>query len=201
MVAIATAQDKGFAARRSSRSTYPSPCFPPSLIATALAWQQVLSDRSQNTLIKPSDAKKRQPGPEICPPRQILSTCAMTTTRARVNRAHIARHSRCSYPQDSESVVASTCPTISCHGMRLRGAGRGRTFLTVCFCAGGKRPSRREPGFRGARKCGGASSSTTGRLISTANAVERRRRRRLRRELCARRRPRGLCARSHFHPR
>ena len=38
-------------------------------------------------------------------------------------------------------------------------------------------------------------------MISTANAVERRRRRRLRRELCARRRPRGLCARAHFHPR
>ena len=117
------------------------------------------------------------------------------------NRAHSARQSRCSYPQDSASVVASTCPTTTCHGMRLRGAGRGRTFLTVVFCARGKRTSRREPGFRGARKCGGASSSTTGRLISTANAVERRRRRRLRRELCARRRPRGLCARAHFHPR
>ena len=51
---------------------------------TALAWQQILSDRGQNTLIAHSHAKKRQPGPEICPPRQILSTCATTTTRARV---------------------------------------------------------------------------------------------------------------------
>ena len=67
MVAKATAQDKGFAARRSSRSTYPSPCFPPALRETALAWQQILSDRGQNTLIAPSNAKKRQPGPEICP--------------------------------------------------------------------------------------------------------------------------------------
>ena len=84
MVAKATAQDKGFAARWSSRLTYLSSCFPPALRETALAWQQILSDRGQNTLIAHSDAKKRQPGPEICPPRQILSTCATTTTRARV---------------------------------------------------------------------------------------------------------------------
>ena len=85
MVAKATAQDKGFAARWSSRLTYLSSCFPPALRETALAWQQILSYRvQQHTLIAPSDAKKRQPGPEICPPRQILSTCATTTTRARV---------------------------------------------------------------------------------------------------------------------
>ena len=86
------------------------------------------------------------------------------------NRAHSARQSRCSYPQDSASVVASTCPTTTCHGMRLRGAGRGRTFLTVDFCAQGKRTSRRELGFRGARSREGARSSSTGRLVSIAKA-------------------------------
>ena len=55
MVAKATAQDKGFAARWSSRLTYLSSCFPPSRMETALAWQQILSDRGQNTLIAPSD--------------------------------------------------------------------------------------------------------------------------------------------------
>ena len=44
-----------------------SSCFPPSLKATALVWQQILSYRGQNTLFAPSNAKKRQPGPEICP--------------------------------------------------------------------------------------------------------------------------------------
>ena len=55
MVAKATAQDRGFAARWSSRLTYLSSCFPPSLMEAALAWQQVLLDRGQNTLIAPSD--------------------------------------------------------------------------------------------------------------------------------------------------
>ena len=63
MVAKATAQRQETCSALVDATTHLLVMLSPSLIA----WQQILSDRGQNTLIAPSNAKKRQPGPEICP--------------------------------------------------------------------------------------------------------------------------------------
>ena len=170
MVAIATAQDKGFAARRSSRLTYLLAMLPPhpdsdrARLATGPFGPR--PEHPDRALVR----RSANQGPRSARLAKSCQPAQRHQHEQESNRAHSARQSRCSYPQDSASVVASTCPTTTCHGMRLRGAGRGRTFLTVDFCAQGKRTSRRELGFRGARSREGARSSSTGRLVSTAKA-------------------------------
>ena len=98
MVAKATAQDKGFAARWSSRLTYRSSCFPPALMETALAWQQVLSDHGQNTLIAPSDeeaptrARDLPASPNLVNLRNDINTSKSQIARTVLARVGAATH-------------------------------------------------------------------------------------------------------------
>ena len=135
MVAIATAQDKGFAARRSSRSTYPSPCFPPvaDIAAQKLnLWPQTLFFTGAEDL--PGDHNARTKLGKVT--RKLRSELINWAEDGRPGESmakDIAAQKLNLWPQTRGTVVASTCPTDWCAQKRLILPQQTRCALPVDF--------------------------------------------------------------------